>query len=125
MQRLRFSSFYLMFLFLVVFSFPALSAESGWFRMGSFFKPFVKVENFANKQVIFVTRDGRVYSGKCKREKKFFNSCYIVPYKKFNSVDGGITYIVLKVDGYYPPRVVEYGTVDNFNVLNVPKFALP
>jgi len=109
----------LFFLF-VIFFWPlvAFSVESGWLRVGDSFRPFVKVGNFANKQVIFVTKDGKVYFGKCYEEKRFFNSCYVVSTKKFKAVDGGITYIVLKVDGYYPPRVVEHGAVDNFNVIH-------
>jgi|GEM_PF-1692086 hypothetical protein len=110
------SCFFLLFIFAL--SLPSLAAESGWFRMRKFFKPFVKVENYVNKQVIFVTKDGKIYSGRCQEERRLFNSCYIVPNKKFAAVDGGITYIVLKVDGYYPPKVIEYGAVDNFNVIH-------
>jgi hypothetical protein len=118
MEKLKFSRF---FLFLVIcfslFHIPSLSAETGWFRLGNYYKPYVKVENFPNKQVLFVTNDGKVYIGRCGKRKAFYSHCYIIPGKKFKSLDGGITYIVLKVDGYYPPRVIEYGSIDNFNVI--------
>jgi hypothetical protein len=118
MERLRFNSVFISFLSVYLFSFCAHSfaAETGWFRGKGYYKPYVKVENFLNRQVLFITKDGKVYTGRCKKEKGFYNFCYIVPGKKFRSIDGGITYIVLKIDGYYPPRVIEYGTIDNFNV---------
>jgi len=95
---------------------PSFAAETGWFRTKNYYKPYVKVENFFKRQVLFITRDGKVYTGRCRKDRGFHNYCHIVPAKKFKSVDGGITYIVLKVDGYYSPRIIEYGTIDNFNV---------
>ena len=118
MGKLKFSKFFFLLVIYLSFShIPSLSAETGWFRLGNYYKPYVKVENFLNKQVLFVTNDGRVYIGRCRKRKAFYSYCYIIPGKKFKSLDGGITYIVLKVDGYYPPRVIEYGTIDNFNVI--------
>jgi len=118
MEKLKFSNFFVFLQFVCFFSFcmPSFAAETGWFRAENYYRPYVKVENFLNKQVLFITKDGKVYTGRCKKKKGFHNYCYIVPMKKFRSVDGGITYIVLKVDGYYSPRVTEYGMIDNFNV---------
>ena len=118
MEKLKFNNFLISLLFICLFSFYASSfaAETGWFRVENYYRPYVKVENFLNKQVLFITNDGIVYTGRCRKKKAFYNYCYIVPGKKFKSVDGGITYIVLKIDGYYSPRVIEYGTIDNFNV---------
>ena len=118
MGNSKFSRFFFLLVIYLSFShIPSLSAETGWFRLENYYKPYVKVENFLNKQVLFVTNDGRVYIGRCRKRKAFYSFCYIIPGKKFKSLDGGITYIVLKVDGYYPPRVIEYGTIDNFNVI--------
>jgi hypothetical protein len=118
MEKLKFNNFLASLLFVCFFSFctPSFAAETGWFRVENYYRPYVKVENFLNKQVLFITNDGLVYTGRCRKKKAFYNYCYIVPGKKFKSVDGGITYIVLKIDGYYSPRVIEYGTIDNFNV---------
>ena len=113
MGKLRFSS---LLIALTLSTSPLSAAESGWFRTPNYFKPFVKVENFKDRQVLFITNEGRVYTGRCRKRKGFYNYCYVVPGKKFSSIDGGITFIVLKVDGFYPPRVLEYGVVDNFNV---------
>ena len=118
MEKLKFNNLFISFFLVCFFSFcvRSLAAETGWFRTGNYYRPYVKVENFLNKQVLFITNKGTVYTGRCRKKKTFYNYCYIVPGKKFTSVDGGITYVVLKVDGYYPPRVVEYGIIDNFNV---------
>lgn len=115
MGRLKFSSLIIFLTFFLVL--PSFSSESGWFRVRDYYKPFVKVKDFLNKQVLFITNRGKVYSGKCRKKGGFYNHCYIAPSKKFKTIDGGITFIVLKVDGYYPPRIVEFGTVDNFNVI--------
>jgi len=118
MERLKFNNFSIFLLLVCLFSFYARSfaTETGWFRAENYYKPYVKVENFLNKQVLFITKDGKVYTGRCRRKRGFHNYCYIVPMKKFKSVDGEMTYIVLKIDGYYSPRVIEYGMIDNFNV---------
>ncbi len=118
MGKLKFNSFFVFLLFICFLYFCNYSfgAETGWFRVENYYQPYVKVENFLNKQVLFITNKGTVYTGRCKKKRAFYNYCYIVPGKKFKSVDGGITYIVLKIEGYYPPRVIEYGIIDNFNV---------
>ena len=117
MGKLRFSNvFLLLILCLSTFCVSSLAAETGWFRTKNYYKPYVRVENFLKRQVLFITRDGKVYTGRCRKEKGFHNYCHIVPAKKFKAVDGGITYIVLRIDGYYPPRIIEYGMINNFNV---------
>ena len=118
MGKLRFNNFlfFLLTICLSPFCMLSFAAETGWFRTKNYYKPYVKVENFLRRQVLFITRDGKVYTGRCRKERGFHNYCRIVPAKKFKSIDGGITYIVLKVDGYYSPRIIEYGTIDNFNV---------
>jgi hypothetical protein len=112
------------FLALLLLLFPASSfSQTGWLRVNreheTYFKPFVEVRNFKNKEVIFVTSKGKVYSGKCKLRKKA-KRCRISPGKRFPSASENILFIILKLNPYSHPQILKHGTIDNFNIITRP-----
>ncbi len=95
-------------------------SQTGWIRItkGStvFFKPFVDVKNYENKEVLFVTSTGKVYSGKCRSKRKI-KTCRIFPGKRFPSASEDILYIIVKMRNHFAPKIVKFGRIDNFNVI--------
>lgn len=92
---------------LSVFLFPLnlLASESGWLERNGYYKPFVKVK-LKNCLVLFVTEKGKVYRGKCRK-----NRSIVTPGKNFLSNSQKLTYIVLKISDFSYPQVVETGEI--------------
>jgi len=98
------------FIFLVLTSIPSLSArKTGWIEKNSRYKPFVLVNSPKGKLVLFITPDGRVYRGKCRRRYLDRKVCRIFPGKRFSSKEP-LRYIVLQLTGS-TPSLVETGVI--------------
>jgi hypothetical protein len=122
MVSLKYSSFkysLASLIILVVILFPSIlfAVESGWFRYSKgYYKPFVKVSNYRNKEALFITSNGNIYLGKCSLDSVYGNTCYMITSKKFKNIDGKITFIVIKLLRNYPPQLESVGIVNSFNV---------
>ncbi|OMH40703.1 hypothetical protein [Desulfurobacterium indicum] len=97
---------------LLIFSLTANSA-TGWLKKRRkgyiYFKPFVTV-NSPDVVVIFITSEGKVYRGVC-RKKKFIDTCTVTPGKHFDSPYTVMRYIVLEISPPYAPKILRTGTV--------------
>jgi hypothetical protein len=97
-------------LFLVLaFTLPAFGAQAGWESFSTYYKPFVTVERPQNKLVLFITPNGRVYRGKCRKRKRL-KKCRVYPRKKFNE-PLALRYLILKLSSFSPPEIVETGVI--------------
>ncbi|WP_457569717.1 hypothetical protein [Desulfurobacterium sp.] len=98
--------------FLLISSLTANSA-TGWLKKRRkgyiYFKPFVTV-NSLDVVVIFITPEGKVYRGTC-RKKKFIDTCTVTPGKHFDSPYMALRYIVLKISPPDAPRILKMGIV--------------
>ncbi len=95
---------------LILISTPSQSAQkSGWIKRNSYFKPFVLVYSPKGKLVLFITPEGRVYRGKCRKSSLNREFCRISPGKKFYSKEP-LRYVVLQL-GSGAPQVVETGVI--------------
>ncbi|WP_165863702.1 hypothetical protein [Phorcysia thermohydrogeniphila] len=108
------------FLIFIGMSEGALS-ETGWLRFVKkndiYYRPFVDVINPKNKLVVFVTEDGHIYKGRC-RKKRVAKTCRVTPSKRFSDKFVEIRYIVLELVPDYPPKLVRSGVVERLNVVN-------
>jgi hypothetical protein len=96
-------------------------SETGWLKFVKkndiYYRPFVDVRNPKNKLVVFVTEDGRIYKGRC-RKKKVAKTCRVTPSKRFSDKFVEIRYLVLELVPDYPPKLVRSGVVERLNVVN-------
>jgi len=86
----------------------AFGIQVGWKDFGGYYKPFVTVKEPKDKIVLFVTPDGKVFKGRCRRRAK--EKCSIYPGKRFPG-SLPIRYIILKIPGFSPPEVVGTGVI--------------
>ena len=93
------------FLFLITFPLEVLASQSGWLEKNGYYKPYVKVET-NNCLVLFITEKGKVYRGKCRK-----NRSIVTPGKKFLTKSDRITYIILKLEEFSHPKVIETGEI--------------
>ena len=110
----------ILFLLAVAVGSSAFS-ETGWLKIEKkntvYYRPFVDVRNPKNKLVIFVTEDGQVYKGRC-RKKKIASTCRVTPSKKFPDKFFEIRYIVLELIPSFPPKLLESGVIKRLNVVS-------
>jgi len=94
------------FLFLLLLlPLKLLASQSGWIEKSGYYKPYVKVKA-NNCLVLFITEKGKVYRGKCRK-----NRSLVTPGKKFYSNSQKITYIVLEIEDFSYPKVIETGEI--------------
>jgi hypothetical protein len=97
-------------LLLFTLSLPLYAQElSGWKEKNGYYKPFVVVENPEDKLVLFITPEGRVYRGKCRKREPGAGSCTVFPGKKFSD-RLPLSFIVLELNGH-APSVVKTGVI--------------
>ena len=100
-------------------SYDGAFCETGWFRIerghSLYFKPFIEVKSAKDRMVLFITSDGKVYKGKC-RKKTIKDFCSITPGKKFPDNTESIRYIILKLRKFYAPEIVKTGIINNLNI---------
>ncbi|MEO2069361.1 MAG: hypothetical protein ABGX27_07615 [Desulfurobacteriaceae bacterium] len=114
---------HLLFVVLFVFATTLTSfAETGWIeykgRNSIYYKPFVDVKGAdEDTLVLFVTQDGRVYKGRCKKYSfRSKNGCRITPGKRFLTYTDPVLYIVIKLRTFSSPKLLKSGEVDTLNV---------
>ncbi len=93
------------FLFLLLFPLKVLASQSGWIEKNGYYKPYVKVKT-NNCLVLFITEKGKVYRGKCRK-----NRSVVTPGKKFFTKSVRITYVILKLEDFSYPKVIETGEI--------------
>ncbi len=103
----------LIILFFQLFIFcPKAFPGTGWLttkkKNDIHYKPFVDVKKPENKLVIFITENGKVYKGRCRKKKA--TVCRITPSKKFYRKEE-IRFIVLKLIPFFAPEVVKSGVI--------------
>jgi len=115
--------FLLTLLFLTVGTSEGALSETGWLKISKensiYYRPFVDVKNPKGKLVIFVTEDGQVYKGRC-RKKKIASTCRVTPSKKFPDKFVEIRYIVLELTPNFPPKLLKSGVIKRLNVVSQP-----
>ena len=98
------------FSFLLLTSIPSLpSQKTGWIEKNSYYKPFVLVTSPRGKLVLFVTPEGKVYRGKCRKRYLNRKVCRVSPGKRFSSKEP-LRYIVLQLTGS-APSFIETGVI--------------
>ena len=108
-MKLKRNFLFSLFLLLFTLSLPLYAQElSGWKEKNGYYKPFVVVENPEDKLVLFITPEGKIYRGKCRR-RELSGNCAISPGKKFSN-KLPLRYIVLGLNGY-APSVVKTGVI--------------
>jgi len=106
---LRKTSFFI-FSLLLLTSIPSLASQkTGWIEKNSYYKPFVLVSSPKGKLVLFITPEGRVYRGKCRKRYLNRKVCKVFPGKRFPSKEP-LRYIVLQLTGS-APSLIETGVV--------------
>ncbi len=109
-MRLLINLFLTTLMFFFSSSYTYSSIKCGWVTKGEFYKPFVVLNRPSNKVVLFVTSDGRVYKGRCR--KKGVNRCTIYPGKRFRTRES-VRYIILRL-GRSAPEIVGNGVIVGF-----------
>jgi hypothetical protein len=112
----------ILFLLAVAVGSSAFS-ETGWLKIEKkntvYYRPFVDVRNPKNKLVIFVTENGKIYKGRCRR-KNVISICRITPSKRFPDKFTEMRYIVLELIPDFPPKFLKTGVIKRLNVVNLP-----
>ena len=96
---------FLILLFLLLFPLKVFASQSGWIERNGYYKPYVKVKA-GNCLVLFITEKGKVYRGKCRK-----NRSMVTPGKRFFTKSDRITYIILKLKDFSYPKVIEIGEI--------------
>jgi len=95
----------------------AFAGESGWLYIcsskGCFYKPFVRISG--DRLVYFVSSDGRVYKGRCRKRAKY--PCRATTHKRFYTSAYDLTYVIFSKDS--PPRLLDHGEVDPLKVKKI------
>jgi len=100
---------------LLVFSLTLLTAPLsakglfGWSEKDGYYRPYVVVKNPKDKMVLFITKRGKVYRGKCKKRDSALEACSVSPRKRF-SRKVPLRFIVLDLGGF-APSVVKTGVI--------------
>ena len=94
-----------MFIFLLLLPLKVLAFQSGWMEKNGYYKPYVKVK-LEHCLVLFITERGKVYRGKCRKGRSI-----VTPGKKFFTKSDRITYIILELEDFSYPKVIEIGEI--------------
>ena len=70
-------------LFIFSLNSASSSLKCGWVLKRGYYRPFVLIESPYRKFVLFITPDGKVYKGKCKKRFLNKNLCKVFPGKRF------------------------------------------